>query len=285
MKKFFALSLAVLLALGAVSCGSDKAEEKEQEVIDEVQDSNEADTDEQKEEDSVETETNFVDGNHLGEIEEDGKLFTAEVTVEGGAITAVLLDEIIEGNSVRGVEVNTASPTVGDHLDALAQAVVDTQNNVVVNADGLADGVTACTMKANVYLNAVEVALTNATEEEATEEEATEEATEGLTDGVYTGETEPNSKGMSMYAEVTVAGGEITKVFLDELGADGSVREVEVNTASVTVGGHLDALAEEIVATQNNVVVVDGLADGVTACTMYADPYIEAVNIALAQAK
>ncbi len=108
------------------------------------------------------------------------------------------------------------------------------------------------------------------------------------TDGVYTGETEPNSNGMKAVANVTVAGGVITAVELDEIGADGSVREVTVETTTnnPTVGAQLDELAAEIVKTNNNVVInADGLVDTVTGCTMHAQPYVDAVNAALAQAQ
>ncbi len=125
-----------------------------------------------------------------------------------------------------------------------------------------------------------------ATETPATEAPATEAA--AYTDGVYTAETEPNSNGMKAIANVTVEGGVITAIALDEVGADGSVREVEVETTTenATVGAQLDALAAEMVDTQNQLTVnAEGLADGVTGCTMHAGPYVEAVTAALAQAQ
>ncbi len=128
-------------------------------------------------------------------------------------------------------------------------------------------------------------------EETPAEETPAEEVpaeTAAYTDGVYTGETEPNEKGMKMVAEVTVTGGVISDVKLDEIGPDGSVRDasVETTTENATVGAQLDAIAAEIVATNNNLVITaDGLADGVTGSTFHAQPYVDAVNIALAQAQ
>ncbi len=125
-----------------------------------------------------------------------------------------------------------------------------------------------------------------ATEAPAAEAPAAEAAV--YADGVYTGETEPNSNGMKAVANVTVTGGVITAVELDEIGSDGSVREVtvETTTENTTVGGHLDALAAGIVETNNNLVVnAEGLVDSVTGSTMHAQPYIDAVNAALAQAQ
>ncbi len=169
MKKFFALSLAAVLALGTVSCGSEEAPAEEaaateeattEEAATEEAATEEATTEEATTEEAA-AEGALTDGTFEGQVEEEGTIYTATVTVAGGAITEVFFDEIKDGASVREVpvETTTENATVGAQLDALAQGVVDTQNTLVVNGDGLADGITGCTMQAQVYIDAVNAAL------------------------------------------------------------------------------------------------------------------------------
>ncbi len=166
MKKFFALSLAAVLALGTVSCGSEEAPADDAAATEEVAPADDAATEEAPADDAAATEEApaegaLTDGTFEGQVEEEGTIYTATVTVAGGAITEVFFDEIKDGASVREVpvETTTENATVGAQLDALAQGVVDSQNALVVNADGLADGITGCTMHAQVYIDAVNAAL------------------------------------------------------------------------------------------------------------------------------
>lgn len=160
MKKFYALSLAAVLALGAVSCGSDEPAVEEPVVETPAEPVTETPAEPVAEE-PVAEETGLTDGTFNGEIDQEGTIYTAEVTVEGGQITNVFFDELKDGASVREVpvETTTENATVGAQLDALAAGIVDSQNALVVNAEGLADGVSGCTMHAQVYIDAVNAAL------------------------------------------------------------------------------------------------------------------------------
>ncbi len=161
MKKFFALSLAAVLALGAVSCGGTETTTEPAATEEAAAPAEEATTEEAPAEEAAATEGGLTDGNFSGQVEEDGTVYTADVTVAGGVITEVFFDELKDGASVREIPVDTTTEnaTVGAQLDALAQGVVDTNNGLTVNGEGLADGITGCTMQAQIYIDAVNAAL------------------------------------------------------------------------------------------------------------------------------
>ncbi len=150
----------------------------------------------------------YENGTHAAELDADERGWKAavEIVVENGNIISVDFDEYNEEGARKSEDEAYAErmePAAGitpaAAYEFLQESLLDTQDITTIDA---ATGATSSTEK---FQKVVKMAL------------GLEIAQEGLTDGVFTAETEADERGWKAVLEITVENGQIVAVDFDEV--------------------------------------------------------------------